>query len=85
MSQTQNLFPRLPRALSGALSEEPVMLDGMKVLFDTKVGLYPVQLERKGKKNRERASADGGRNNGNGNGYNGNGHRSRDDYGGDAG
>jgi hypothetical protein len=68
MSQKQNVFPRqLPRGLSGALSEEPVMLDGMKVLFDQKVGLYPVQLERKGKKNRERA----GRNDGNGNGHGG--------------
>jgi len=75
MSQKQNIFPRqLPRGLSGALSEEPVTLDGMKVLFDQKVGLYPVQLERKGKKNRDR----GGRHNGNGNG---NGHRRRDDYG----
>jgi hypothetical protein len=37
-----------PRAAGGnrgkASSEGPVFLEGMKVLFDDKVGLYPVNL-----------------------------------------
>ena len=40
-------FPDLASEFSGALADEPVLLDGMKVLFDRKVGLYPVNLEQK--------------------------------------
>lgn len=40
-------FPRLSDpALAAALSEEPVLLNGMKVVFDREVALTPVRLER---------------------------------------
>lgn len=42
----QNQFPVLPPGFAHGLAEEPILLDGMKVLFDLRVGLYPVQLEK---------------------------------------
>jgi len=30
-----------------ALAEQPVLLNGMKVIFDQKVTLYPVDLEKR--------------------------------------
>ncbi len=47
--QSRQRFPLPPRGLTRPLSEEPVFLDGMEVLFDVTVGLYPVQLARKKK------------------------------------
>jgi hypothetical protein len=32
--------------LATALADEPVLVDGMKVVFDIKVGLYPVSLQK---------------------------------------
>jgi hypothetical protein len=45
MTEPRARFPSRPGALAMTLSEEPVLLDGMKVLFDTKVTLYPVTLK----------------------------------------
>ncbi len=42
----QTLFPVLPVGFAFGLSDEPIVLDGMKVLFDQRVGLYPVNLEK---------------------------------------
>lgn len=45
MTEPRTRFPSRPGDLAMTLSEEPVLLDGMKVLFDTKVTLYPVTLK----------------------------------------
>lgn len=45
MTELRTRFPSRPGVLAMTLSEEPVLLDGMKVLFDTKVTLYPVTLK----------------------------------------
>ena len=42
-----NKFPDLTTALSGALEDQPVLLDGQTVVFDRKVTLMPVMLEKK--------------------------------------
>ena len=44
MSERQRIFPAIP-AGARAFGDEPVLLDGMKVVFDQKVALYPVTLE----------------------------------------
>ena len=43
-------FPLFHPGLVPALSDEPVLIEGMKVLFDEKVGLYPVRLDVKKRK-----------------------------------
>jgi hypothetical protein len=44
--QRMTAFPLAAPGLVGALSEEePVTVDGMRVVFDEKVALYPVTLE----------------------------------------
>jgi hypothetical protein len=45
MTEPRTRFPSRPGELAMTLSEEPVLLDGMKVLFDTRVTLYPVTLK----------------------------------------
>lgn len=48
MSQaTSNFFPHLESGMNYALSDEPILLNGMKVIFDQPVGVYPVNLESK--------------------------------------
>lgn len=42
--QTQTVFPDNGNQPASAPAAEPIMLEGMKVLFDEKVGLYPVDL-----------------------------------------
>ncbi len=49
MKKTQHQFPILEPGLEMTLSQEPVFLDGMKVLFDVTAGLYPVRLTKKEK------------------------------------
>jgi hypothetical protein len=44
---TANLFPHFASELNYALSSEPILLNGMKVIFDQPVGVYPVNLESK--------------------------------------
>jgi hypothetical protein len=44
---TANLFPHFTSELNYALSNEPILLNGMKVIFDQPVGVYPVNLESK--------------------------------------
>jgi hypothetical protein len=39
------LFPNRPGHLADTLSDEGITIDGMKVLFDQKVALYPVTLK----------------------------------------
>lgn len=41
----QSLFPHAKQGLSKMASDAPVLLNGMRVLFDEKVALYPVELE----------------------------------------
>ncbi|MBC8137111.1 MAG: hypothetical protein H8F28_14625 [Fibrella sp.] len=45
MANKQVLFPHASRGFARAASDEPVLLNGMRVLFDDKVALYPVELE----------------------------------------
>lgn len=45
MSQRQTLFPSFELSVELGSSQEPLLLDGMEVLFDQTVGLYPVNLE----------------------------------------
>ena len=45
MTEPRTRFPSRPGELALTLSDEPVLIDGMKVLFDTKVTLYPVTLK----------------------------------------
>lgn len=42
-----HLFPDLTMSYAAALEEKPILLDGQKVLFDKKVTLMPVALEKK--------------------------------------
>ncbi|BDA75144.1 hypothetical protein RIVM261_033190 [Rivularia sp. IAM M-261] len=41
------LFPHFAFGLTYSFSNEPILLNGMKVIFDQPVGLYPVNLESK--------------------------------------
>ena len=45
MSETRTRFPRLDPGYGRAMGSEPILLDGMEVLFDETVGLYPVNLD----------------------------------------
>ncbi len=45
MATRQTLFPHTSLGFARAASDEPVLLNGMRVLFDDKVALYPVELE----------------------------------------
>jgi hypothetical protein len=45
MNQTK--FPYLESDMSAALQADPILLDGMKVIFDKKAGLTPVEVEKK--------------------------------------
>jgi hypothetical protein len=45
----QTVFPNLHMAAS--LDSDPVMIDGMKVIFDKKAGLVPVEMEKKSSSN----------------------------------
>ncbi|MBW4419905.1 MAG: hypothetical protein KME13_11850 [Myxacorys californica WJT36-NPBG1] len=47
ISSSQTLFPSIQLGLNYALSNEPILLNGMKVIFDQPVGVYPVTLESK--------------------------------------
>ena len=46
MMKEQSSFPQLQPGSPHALEEEPVLFDGMKVLFDDRVALYPVKLTK---------------------------------------
>jgi hypothetical protein len=39
-----SVYPIIPRELAHTLADDPILIDGMKVLFDVKVALYPVNL-----------------------------------------
>lgn len=45
MATYRALFPHRKYSFSHAASDEPVLLNGMRVIFDEKVVLYPVGLE----------------------------------------
>ena len=47
ISQASNLFPTLASGFTTALAHEPVLLNGMKVLFDQQTSVYPVSLQVK--------------------------------------
>lgn len=42
------VFPQFSSGLASSLSNERILLNGMKVIFDQPVGVYPVNLESKG-------------------------------------
>jgi hypothetical protein len=44
-SSAKNLFPIEAAGLALSLADAPVMLNGMKVVFDQSIGVYPVTLE----------------------------------------
>ena len=53
-----NLFPVLMgRVTSKMLSDEPIRIDGMKLVFDQKVALYPAKLRVEDKDNGESDSS----------------------------
>ena len=66
MATRQTLFPHIKRGFARAASEEQVLLNGMRVLFDEKVALYPVELEPDWRREKPEKSGDA-----NGNGRNG--------------
>ena len=48
-STQPRVFPiASPRDFAAALADDPILIDGMKVVFDVKVGLYPVSLKQPG-------------------------------------
>ena len=47
MSQYQSEFPNNRSELNYALSDEPILLNGMKVIFDQSASVYPVNLQPK--------------------------------------
>ena len=47
MNERQTLFPASQPGFNYALTDEPILLNGMKVIFDQQVAVYPVTLERK--------------------------------------
>lgn len=49
MKYAATKFPDLSQSYSGALDDNPVLLNGQKVLFDKKVALLPVALKKKPK------------------------------------
>jgi len=56
-----NLFPvSMGRVTSKMLSDEPIRIDGMKLVFDQKVALYPAKLRVEDKDNGESDSSSGG-------------------------
>ncbi len=50
MNQHQSQFPNNQSELNYALSDEPMLLNGMKVIFDQKASVYPVNLQLKNRK-----------------------------------
>jgi len=62
MKEYQFAFPMEVRPdLAPVLRQEPILLDGLRVLFDEKVGLYPVTLEEKNAPTDHAASGRNGR------------------------
>jgi hypothetical protein len=47
MTDSPTAFPLLSTGYERPQQTEPIMLDGMEVLFQRSVGLYPVMLEPK--------------------------------------
>ncbi|MFZ6012344.1 MAG: hypothetical protein ACOYXT_18520 [Bacteroidota bacterium] len=47
----KTIFPYYESEMSAALEADPVLLDGMKVIFDKKTGLVPVEVEKKEPRN----------------------------------
>jgi hypothetical protein len=45
MTQRQTIYPALEADVIRAFADQPVVLDGMNVVFDEKVGLYPARVE----------------------------------------
>ncbi|MDJ0590876.1 MAG: hypothetical protein QNJ72_12905 [Pleurocapsa sp. MO_226.B13] len=50
MNQHQSQFPNHQSELNYALSDEPILLNGMKVIFDQQAYVYPVDLQLKDRK-----------------------------------
>lgn len=45
-SEQLTTFPSHAPGVATALGDEPILIDGLRVLFDQKVALVPVSLER---------------------------------------
>ena len=46
----KTIFPRFSHDMSAAFDADPILIDGMKVLFDRIAGLVPVEMEKKAEK-----------------------------------
>jgi hypothetical protein len=46
MNYPTSKFPVLSQSYAGALEENPIQLNGQKVLFDKQVTLLPVELKK---------------------------------------
>ena len=46
-SERLTTFPSHAPGVATALADEPILIDGLRVLFDQKVALVPVTLERR--------------------------------------
>jgi hypothetical protein len=59
--ERQRVYPIAPpREFAAALADDPILIDGMKVVFDLKVGLYPVSLKKPdGEREYDRGGANG--------------------------
>jgi hypothetical protein len=44
-SAAETVYPVLPESFAHAMADEPILIDGMKVLFDLRVALYPVTVQ----------------------------------------
>jgi len=49
--KSKNKFPDLSQQHAVAMEDAPVLLDGQRVLFDKKITLMPVELEKKNETN----------------------------------
>lgn len=61
MSDSETVFPLAAASGDATAAGEPLLLDGMEVLFDRTVGLYPVELEPKPAPTPSRGAATNGR------------------------
>ncbi len=46
----KTIFPRFSNEMSAAFDADPILIDGMKVIFDKPAGLVPVEMEKKQEK-----------------------------------
>lgn len=70
-AERKTVFPHAPGGMALPFEDAPVEIDGMKVLFDTKVALFPVELEEQPPVERRRSNGRRRRRAAHENGWNG--------------